>query len=74
MARGSDWFKAQGINGAFGMKFVGISGDVNRPGTDEVPMGTKYSQLIYEYAGGVLEGRSLLGYAPSGPCLFLHST
>jgi NADH:ubiquinone oxidoreductase subunit F (NADH-binding)/NADH:ubiquinone oxidoreductase subunit E len=65
--RGVDWYKAQGTNGAFGMKFVGISGDVNRPGVFEVPMGTKYSQLIYEYAGGIPEGRKLLAYAPSGP-------
>ena len=67
LARGAEWFKAQGTNGAFGMKFVGISGDVNRPGIYEVPMGTKYSQLIHEYGGGILGGRNLLGYAPSGP-------
>ena len=30
-------------------------------------MGTKYSELIQEYAGGVLDGRALLGFAPSGP-------
>ena len=65
--RGVDWYKAQGTNGAFGMKFVGISGDVNRPGIYEVPMGTKYSQLIYEYAGGISGDRKLLAYAPSGP-------
>lgn len=67
LARGAEWFKAKGTNGAFGMKFVGISGDVNRPGIYEVPMGTKYSDLIYNYAGGILEGRNLLAYAPSGP-------
>ncbi|MBI3474226.1 MAG: NAD(P)H-dependent oxidoreductase subunit E [Acidobacteria bacterium] len=67
LAHGADWFKAQGVNGAAGMKFVGISGDVNRPGIFEVPMGTKYSQLIHEYAGGILGGRNLLAYAPSGP-------
>ncbi len=67
LSRGAEWFKAQGTNSAFGMKFVGISGDVNRPGIFEVPMGTKYSQLIYEYAGGILGDRPLLAYAPSGP-------
>jgi len=49
------------------MKFVGISGDVNSPGVFEVPMGTKYSELIYQLAGGVLDNRKLLAYAPSGP-------
>ncbi len=67
LVRGVEWFKSQGKNGSAGMKFVGISGDVNRPGVFEVPMGTKYSELIQEYAGGVLDGRALLGFAPSGP-------
>lgn len=67
LSRGAEWFKAQGTNSAFGMKFVGISGDVKRPGIFEVPMGTKYSDLIYEHAGGIFEDRQLLAYAPSGP-------
>jgi NADH:ubiquinone oxidoreductase subunit F (NADH-binding) len=67
LVRGVEWFKAQGKNGSAGVKFVGISGDVNRPGIFEVPMGTKYSELIQQYAGGVLDGRALLGFAPSGP-------
>jgi len=67
LARGVEWQKAQGVNGAVGMKFVGISGDVNRPGVFEVPMGTKYSELIYNYAGGLLGNRKLVGFAPSGP-------
>ena len=67
LARGGDWFKAQGRNGSAGMKFVGISGDVNRPGVFEVPMGTKYAELITNYAGGVTGGRQLLAFAPSGP-------
>ena len=49
------------------MKFVGISGDVLRPGIFEVPMGTTYSELIYENAGGIPDGRKLLAFAPSGP-------
>lgn len=67
LAQGPDWFKSQGKNGSAGMKFVGISGDVNRPGVFEVPMGTQYAELIYEHAGGILENRQLLAFAPSGP-------
>ena len=67
LARGMDWYKAQGTNGSVGMKFVGISGDVVRPGIYEVPMGTKYSELIYQYAGGILGGKAMLSFAPSGP-------
>jgi NADH:ubiquinone oxidoreductase subunit F (NADH-binding)/NADH:ubiquinone oxidoreductase subunit E len=67
LARGLEWYQAQGKNGSVGVKFVGISGDVNRPGVFEVPMGITYSELIYEYAGGIPGGKKLLGYAPSGP-------
>jgi len=67
LARGPDWYKAQGKNGSVGMKFVGISGDVNRPGIFEVPMGITYEEMIYENAGGITDGKKLLGFAPSGP-------
>ncbi len=67
LARGVDWYKAQGKNGSLGVKFVGISGDVVRPGIFEVPMGTTYAELIFEYAGGIPDGKQLLAFAPSGP-------
>lgn len=67
LIRGVDWFKSLGQNGIAGLKFVGVSGDVERPGVFEVPMGTSYSDLIYHYAGGVSGNRKLLGFAPSGP-------
>ncbi len=40
LVRGVDWYKAQGAGGCAGLKFVGISGDVAKPGVYEVPMGT----------------------------------
>ena len=67
LVRGVDWFKAQGLNGIAGLKFVGVSGDVEGPGVFEVPMGTSYSDLIYRYAKGISGNRQLLGFAPSGP-------
>jgi NADH:ubiquinone oxidoreductase subunit F (NADH-binding)/NADH:ubiquinone oxidoreductase subunit E len=67
LVNGADWYKKQGINGVAGLKFVGISGDVVHPGVFEVPMGVSYRKLIYEYAGGIPNGKKLLGFAPSGP-------
>jgi NADH:ubiquinone oxidoreductase subunit F (NADH-binding) len=67
LARGADWFKGQGKNGSVGVKFVGVSGDVVRPGIFEVPMGTTYAELIDENAGGIPGGKQLLAFAPSGP-------
>jgi formate dehydrogenase beta subunit len=67
LAHGAEWLKAQGRNGSVGVKFVGVSGDVRRPGVYEVPMGTLYRELIDDYAGGVAAGRTLKAFAPSGP-------
>jgi len=67
LVRGAEWYKAQGQGGAAGLKFVGVSGRVRRPGVFEVPMGTTASELIFHHAGGVPEGRQLKGFAPSGP-------
>jgi NADH:ubiquinone oxidoreductase subunit F (NADH-binding)/NADH:ubiquinone oxidoreductase subunit E len=70
LARGVEWYKSAGTggpNGAAGLKFVGVSGRVERPGVFEVPMGTPISELIFKYAGGVLGGRTLKAFAPSGP-------
>jgi NADH:ubiquinone oxidoreductase subunit F (NADH-binding) len=67
LARGLEWLKAQGRNGAVGVKFVGVSGDVRYPGVFEVPMGTSYRELIEQHAGGPLPGRTIKSYAPSGP-------
>jgi formate dehydrogenase beta subunit len=67
LVRGVDWYKSQGTGGCAGLKFVGVSGDVVRPGVYEVPMGTPVSQLIFGEAGGVLGGKQLKAFAPSGP-------
>jgi formate dehydrogenase/NADH-quinone oxidoreductase subunit F len=67
LAHGPEWFKAQGKNGAAGLKFIGISGDVARPGVYDIAMGTPARQVIFERAGGVAGGRPLKAWAPSGP-------
>lgn len=67
LMRGVDWFRAQGSGGAAGLKFVGISGDVVRPGVYEVPMGMPMSELIFQRAGGIRGGKKLKAFAPSGP-------
>jgi NADH:ubiquinone oxidoreductase subunit F (NADH-binding)/NADH:ubiquinone oxidoreductase subunit E len=67
LVRGVDWYKAQGANGCAGLKFVGISGAIAKPGVYEVPMGTTLSDLIFKHAGGIPGGKKLKGFAPSGP-------
>jgi NADH:ubiquinone oxidoreductase subunit F (NADH-binding)/NADH:ubiquinone oxidoreductase subunit E len=67
LVNGAEWYKKQGVNGVPGLKFVGISGDVVYPGVYEVSMGVSYRDLIFKYAGGIRDGKRLLGFAPSGP-------
>jgi NADH:ubiquinone oxidoreductase subunit F (NADH-binding)/NADH:ubiquinone oxidoreductase subunit E len=65
--RGGEWYRDQGVNGATGMRFVSISGDVVRPGVYEVPFGQTVRDLIFHTAGGLPPGRTLKAIATSGP-------
>lgn len=50
--KGADAFKAFGYENNTGFKLFGISGNVNKPGVYEYPMGVPFNKLI-EAAGGV---------------------
>jgi NADH:ubiquinone oxidoreductase subunit F (NADH-binding)/NADH:ubiquinone oxidoreductase subunit E len=67
LVNGVDWYKAQGVGGAAGLKFVGVSGDVQKPGIFVIPMGTPTSEVIFDHAGGIRGGKQLKAFAPSGP-------
>jgi NADH:ubiquinone oxidoreductase subunit F (NADH-binding)/NADH:ubiquinone oxidoreductase subunit E len=67
---GAAW-KARGLGGAAGLKFLALGGDVARPGVYEVPAGTTVRALIEEQGGGVqgVGGRGpgrLLAFSPGG--------
>ena len=64
---GVEWYKSQGQGGAAGLKFVGVSGDVVRPGIFVIPMGLPMSEVIFGNAGGIRDGKKLKAFAPSGP-------
>src|SRR5262249_51234926 len=67
--RQGQWYSKQGCNGHPGLRFFPISGDVQRPGVYEVPVGTPLRALIEDsqYAQGMLEGKPVHAVAPSGP-------
>ncbi|UCF19002.1 MAG: SLBB domain-containing protein, partial [Gemmatimonadota bacterium] len=65
LKRGADWWKAQGIRGHSGLKFIGVSGHVENPGVFEIRMGTTVAELI-EMAGGVRDGKRLKAFLPGG--------
>jgi NADH-quinone oxidoreductase subunit F len=54
-----------GLPNAGGTKIFSVSGDVERPGNYEVPLGTPFAKLL-ELAGGVRGGRQLKAVIPGG--------
>jgi len=48
-----------------GTKLFSVSGDVEKPGNFEIPLGTPFSTLL-ELAGGVRKGRKLKAVIPGG--------
>jgi len=48
-----------------GTKLFSVSGDVERPGNYEIPLGTPFSKLL-ELAGGVRNGKKLKAVIPGG--------
>jgi NADH-quinone oxidoreductase subunit F len=66
MTRGADWFAALGPEKNGGPKLFCVSGQVKRPGVFEAPMKVTLKELIYGYAGGPLDGRTLKAVIPGG--------
>ncbi len=70
VARGSDWFAQMGYEKSKGMKLYQVSGPAVRPGVYELPMGTTFRELIYDWAGGVREPvKALIPGGSSTPML-----
>jgi len=66
LANGADWYKSMGTADSAGVKIFSLSGRVRKPGNYELPFGTTFRQLIYEYGGGVLDGRPVKAIMPAG--------
>src|SRR5579863_4821542 len=66
--RGADWFKSEGAPtpNSTGHTLFGVSGHVKRPGIFELRLGVTMRDLIYQYAGGLEEGRTVKAVIPGG--------
>jgi [NiFe] hydrogenase diaphorase moiety large subunit len=51
MAKGADWFRGFGTEKSAGLKLFSISGDCQRPGVYEFPMGIRVAELL-KHVGG----------------------
>ncbi len=62
---GGDWFLELGKPNNGGTKIFSISGDVEKPGNYEIPLGTPFATLL-EMAGGMKGGRKIKAVIPGG--------
>ncbi|WP_370264428.1 NADH-quinone oxidoreductase subunit NuoF [Limnobacter sp.] len=65
LQNGGDWFLELGKPNNGGTKIFSISGDVEKPGNYEIPLGTPFAKLL-ELAGGMKGGRKIKAVIPGG--------
>ena len=65
LEKGAKWFADMGIPNNGGTKIFCVSGDVEKPGNFEIPLGTPFKTLL-EMAGGVRNGHKIKAVVPGG--------
>jgi NADH-quinone oxidoreductase subunit F len=64
--RGAEWYRTYGTEKSPGVKIISLSGNVNRPGNYELPLGTTFRELIFEHGGGIPDRRKIKAIMPAG--------
>ena len=63
---GPEWFAGLGPEKNGGPKLFCVSGHVKKPGVYEASMHTTLRQLVFDYAGGMIDDRPLKAVIPGG--------
>ena len=66
LLNGAAWFADIGCEHNGGTRLFALSGNVNRPGVYELPLGTSMRELIFEHGGGILGEKELKAVIPGG--------
>lgn len=66
LAHAPEWYVDLGLGEHAGTKIISLSGDVQRPGNYEVPLGLPLQELIHEWAGGPRPGRTVQAVTMAG--------
>jgi NADH-quinone oxidoreductase subunit F len=66
LANGADWYKSDGHCRQRGREDLLAFGRVRKPGNYELPFGTTFRQLIYEYGMGIQDGSPVKAIMPAG--------
>ncbi len=68
LVKGATWYRTFGTERSPGVKIFCLSGCVERPGNYELPLGTPFRHLIYDWAGESQAGRrSRQSWQPGRP-------
>ncbi len=67
LGKGADWFKAIGTEKSTGLKLFSVSGDVERPGVYEFPLGITVADLLKDVGGEGAKAAQIGG--ASGHCV-----
>jgi [NiFe] hydrogenase diaphorase moiety large subunit len=67
MSRGGDWFRSVGTEKSTGLKLFSVSGDIEKPGVYEFPMGITVSELLKAVGGSDAKAVQIGG--ASGHCV-----
>src|SRR5690349_16323292 len=63
---GAEWFAKLGTPKNGGTRLFCLSGHVNKPGVNELPIGYNLKKMIYDVGGGMPNGRDLKAVVPGG--------
>lgn len=78
MQKGAAEYKKIGTEQSAGTKIFCVSGHVKNPGNYELPFGTTFRELLFDYAGGPLNDehgfKAMLPSGGSGPIVPLNDT
>jgi NADH:ubiquinone oxidoreductase subunit F (NADH-binding)/Pyruvate/2-oxoacid:ferredoxin oxidoreductase delta subunit len=69
---GADWFASTGTENSKGTKVFALSGKIALTGLVEIPMGTTVRQILFDIAGGIMNGKKFKAVqigGPSGGCI-----
>ena len=64
--RGAEWYRKFGTEKSPGTKVFSLSGNVEKPGNYELPLGTTFRELIFAHGGGIPGGRNIKAIMPAG--------
>jgi NADH-quinone oxidoreductase subunit F len=64
--RGADWYRKFGTEKSPGTKVFSLSGNVEKPGNYELPLGATFRELIFTHGGGIPGGRKIKAIMPAG--------